>query len=47
MVYGGEYSFAAVSSSRRPSSDDRYCGPTRIVVAVEETFGVFTTAGGF
>ena len=29
---GGEYSFAAVSSSRRPSSDDRCCGPLRIVV---------------
>jgi len=28
MVIGGEYSFAAVSSSRRPSSDDRYRGPT-------------------
>jgi IS605 OrfB family transposase len=34
---GGEYSFAAVSSPRRPSSDDRHCGPTR---SVEETSGV-------
>src|SRR5688572_23063966 len=27
LCRGGEYSFAAVSSSRRPSSDDRCCGP--------------------
>jgi hypothetical protein len=40
MSDGGEYSFAAVSSSRRPSSDDRCCGPLRLVVAVEETSGV-------
>jgi tellurite resistance protein TerC len=42
---GGEYSFAAVSSSRRPSSDDRCCGPARFAVAVEETSGALTTGG--
>src|SRR5262245_32130189 len=41
MGSGGEYSLAAASSSRRPSSDDRHCGPTQSVVSVEETSGVF------
>jgi tellurite resistance protein TerC len=37
---GGEYSFAAASSSRRPHMDDRVAGRTIIFVAVEETSGV-------